>query len=79
MCWLRLPGCTTRATGIDHYRPVKTHPQLEWVMSNWMPACHHCNTARRDTPVEDLPRLRAKMERDPKYRKGPPRALGFFE
>ena len=79
VCWLRLPGCTIRSTGGDHYYPVKTHPHLEFVRSNVRGACSHCNLARRDTPVHELPALRAKMERDPKYRKtSTPRALGFF-
>lgn len=81
ICWLRLPGCTIRSTGADHYYPVKTHPQLEFVRSNCKGACAHCNLARRDTPVHLIPKLRAKMERDPKYRTttAPSRkALGFF-
>lgn len=75
-CWLRLPGCTIRATGIDHFYPVKTHPWLENSESNWKPACRHCNCARRETPVHEIEALRAKMERSGKYRV--PKALGFF-
>jgi hypothetical protein len=76
-CWLRLPGCTIRATGIDHYYPVSSHPWLEEVENNWRPACRHCNSARRHTPVQDLPALHQKMERSGKYRNPP--ALGFFD
>lgn len=79
VCWLRLPGCTIRSTGADHYHPVKTHPHLEYAPGNLRGACRHCNLARRETPVHDLPKLRLKMERDPKYRLVPvPRALRFF-
>lgn len=79
-CWLRLPGCTIRSTGADHYHPVSTHPGLEFVRSNLRGACHHCNTARRDTPVHELPALRAKMELvAARKAKATPRALGFFK
>jgi 5-methylcytosine-specific restriction endonuclease McrA len=80
ICWLRLPGCTIRSTGGDHFHPVKTHPHLEFEPRNHRGACHHCNTARGATPVHELPILRAKMERMSKYRpRKPPGALGFFE
>lgn len=75
VCWIRFPKCTIRATTIDHYHPMKTHPHLTDIPSNWRPACQYCNRARRATPVHKLPELRARLEAE--YR-GQPKALGFF-
>jgi 5-methylcytosine-specific restriction endonuclease McrA len=48
ICWLRLPGCTTRSTTGDHVKPVSTHPHLALDRTNVRGACAHCNKKRRN-------------------------------
>lgn len=74
ICWLRFPGCTVRATTIDHYHPRRFRPDLAEVRSNWRPACLSCNRKRRHTPPHLIEKLRAELE----SRAQPARALGFF-
>jgi 5-methylcytosine-specific restriction endonuclease McrA len=74
VCWLRFPGCTVRATTIDHYHPRKYRPDLAEVPSNFRPACGYCNRARGTTPPWRIDKLRAELEAKAR----PARALGFF-
>jgi len=62
VCWLRLPGCTSRSTSADHIIPVSTRPDLALVRSNCRGACKSCNTRRHTTPVEQLGHLRRMTE-----------------
>lgn len=80
VCWLRFPRCTIRAVTIDHYWPRKLRPDLVNEPSNYRPACLYCNRARRATPPHQIPRLRAKLEREARKRPktGGRKALGFF-
>jgi 5-methylcytosine-specific restriction endonuclease McrA len=73
-CWLKLPGCTIYSQTADHYYPRKYRPDLTMVRSNARGACNKCNRARRDTPVSQLPQLRAAME----HKRRLPAALRFF-
>jgi 5-methylcytosine-specific restriction endonuclease McrA len=55
ICWLRFPGiCTTISNTADHIIPFTQRPDLAMDRSNLHGACHPCNTARRNTPVEAL-------------------------
>lgn len=54
VCWLRLPGCTYKATTVDHIIPVKAAPELSLVRSNLRGACAHCNYVRQDKPLTRL-------------------------
>jgi hypothetical protein len=60
ICWLRLPGCTIRATTADHIIPVSIRPDLALVRSNCRGACHSCNSLRRDVPIAQLRGLRGQ-------------------
>jgi 5-methylcytosine-specific restriction endonuclease McrA len=64
-CWLRLPGCTTRATTADHIIPVSERPDLFLVRANCRGACRSCNTARHSLPVSALPALRRAHRQRP--------------
>jgi 5-methylcytosine-specific restriction endonuclease McrA len=67
-CWLRLPGCTIRATVADHIIPVSTNPALALVRSNCRGACRSCNTLRGSTPITQLAGLRARVDPRPMTR-----------
>lgn len=60
-CWLQLPGCTIRSTTADHIIGVPQAPHLALDRRNLHGACRRCNTARGNTPIEELPALRARM------------------
>jgi 5-methylcytosine-specific restriction endonuclease McrA len=61
-CWLKLPGCRGQSQTGDHVKPLSTHPQLALVRSNIRGACRWCNSKRANTPVSELPKLRAALE-----------------
>lgn len=48
-CWLRLPGCLSIATTRDHVIPLSAGG-LD-ILENCRPACHRCNSRRRDKIV----------------------------
>ena len=75
VCWLRLPGCTMRATTADHYFPRKTHPQFGEEMWNLRGACRWCNEHRKDTPPHRIGQLRTQMAKEQAARLRPARAL----
>lgn len=86
-CWLQLPGCRRKSTTMDHILPMNTHPQLALVRANVHGACKWCNDHRKDTPVSQLPALRAAMQARLEAgalkgaiprRPGKPPALAFF-
>lgn len=52
-CWLQLPGCTMRATTKDHVTPVQQGGTD--AMENLRPACHSCNSTRRDMSIGGTP------------------------
>ena len=49
VCWLQLPGCTKRATTKDHIVPVD-HGGTD-AIENLRPACHPCNSKRRNLAI----------------------------
>jgi len=53
VCWLQLPGCMMRATTKDHVIPVNQGGTD--VMENLRPACHACNSKRRDMSIGGAP------------------------
>ena len=57
VCWLdgepidyAAPAFTPDAFELDHFHPVKTHPELAEVWENFRPAHHACNRRRSKTP-----------------------------
>jgi len=46
-CTLALPGCTTRATQVDHIVPL-SRGGAKYDPGNCRAACAHCNQARGD-------------------------------
>ncbi|MHA7293688.1 HNH endonuclease [Arthrobacter sp. HLT1-21] len=51
-CWLKLPGCTRRATTKDHVVPY-AHGGTDDV-TNFRPACHSCNSQRQDRVISGV-------------------------
>lgn len=51
LCQIRYPGCTRRATQVDHIYPVAEHgPTFDPALLR--AACRHCNNARnRKNPI----------------------------
>lgn len=44
---------TAKAFELDHIHPVKTHPHLYYMMSNWAPSHCACNRSRQAKEVPD--------------------------
>ena len=49
VCWLKLPGCTRRATTKDHVTPYAQGGDDS--LENFRPACKRCNSKRRDLAI----------------------------
>jgi 5-methylcytosine-specific restriction endonuclease McrA len=39
------------ANSADHLKPISTHPELRWELSNVRPSHVGCNAARKDAPL----------------------------
>lgn len=57
-CWLchqavdySAPAGSSRSFEADHIKPVSTHPQLAYVMTNLAPSCCGCNRSKGSRPV----------------------------
>lgn len=52
VCQLRLPGCKTKATQVDHIIGLAQAPERRWDIENLTSACRSCNIAKgnRDNP-----------------------------
>lgn len=49
VCWLKLPGCTRRATTKDHVIPKAAGGTDD--LGNLRPACKHCNSVRQNMAI----------------------------
>lgn len=50
-CAIQGPGCTGKATTVDHIVPLsKGGPVAD--VNNWRPACAHCNYSRQDSTTD---------------------------
>lgn len=45
ICTVRRPGCTIRATQVDHRIPVRIAPELRLDPANLRAVCLHCNVS----------------------------------
>ena len=52
VCQLRLPGCKTKATQVDHIIGLAQAPERRWDPTNLRAACKSCNVAKgnQDNP-----------------------------
>lgn len=56
-CQIRFPGCTTRATQVDHIYPISVHGPT-YDPSLLRASCQHCNNARNRTKPPTPPSRR---------------------
>ncbi|WP_326565495.1 HNH endonuclease [Mycobacterium sp. 3-98] len=68
-CQIQLPGCTGKATCVDHIKPVDLYPELALVRSNCRPSCLYCNavlgnriTPRKVITAQDAQRVQQAKE-----------------
>lgn len=68
-CQINLPGCTVKATCVDHIKPVDLYPELALVRSNARPSCLYCNAVlgnrikpRKVTTVQDAQRVQQAID-----------------
>jgi 5-methylcytosine-specific restriction endonuclease McrA len=73
ICELRLPGCTIRATQIDHVIPLSRWPGGRYVETNCRPSCWNCNNMRNR--IAGAKKILANSQPQPRK---PSAALAFF-
>ncbi|MDM3932422.1 HNH endonuclease [Mycobacterium intracellulare subsp. chimaera] len=68
-CQIQLPGCTVKATCVDHIKPVDLYPDLALVRSNCRASCLYCNAVlgnrikpRKVTTVRDARRVQQAID-----------------
>lgn len=68
-CQINLPGCTGKATCVDHIKPVDLYPELALARSNVRPSCLYCNAVkggrispRKVTTADDAQRVQQAID-----------------